>query len=72
MGTSVTESYEGCLWTQLKHLPPQLALKLSPIRLHQAPCEIERRRYDMFARWVVGCKPLALCWREQLLNTYQV
>ena len=27
MGTSRTESYEGCLQTQFKHLPPQLALK---------------------------------------------
>ena len=33
MGTSGTESYEGCLQTQLKHLPPQLALKLSLVRL---------------------------------------
>ena len=33
MGTSGTESYEGCLQTQFKHLPPQLALKLSLVRL---------------------------------------
>ena len=33
MGTSETESYEGCLWTKFKHLPPQLALKLSLVRL---------------------------------------
>ena len=33
MGTSGTESCEGCLWTQFKHLPPQLALKLSIARL---------------------------------------
>ena len=29
MGTSGTESCEGCLQTQFKHLPPQLALKLT-------------------------------------------
>ena len=33
MGTSGTESCEGCLWTQFKYLPPQLALKLSLVRL---------------------------------------
>ena len=33
MGTSGTESCEGCLLTQFKHLPPQLALRLSPVRL---------------------------------------
>ena len=33
MGTSGTESYEGCLQTQFKHLPPQLRLKLSLVRL---------------------------------------
>ena len=33
MGTSGTESYEGCLQTQSKHLPPQLVLKLSFVRL---------------------------------------
>ena len=29
MGTSGTESCEACLQTQLKHLPRQLALRLS-------------------------------------------
>ena len=33
MGTSGTESCEGCLQIQFKHLPPQLALKLSLVRL---------------------------------------
>ena len=33
MGTSGTESCGGCLQTQFKHQPPQLALKLSPDRL---------------------------------------
>ena len=33
MGTSGTESCEGWLWTQFKHLPPQLALRLSLVRL---------------------------------------
>ena len=33
MGTSGTESCEGCLQTQLKHLPLQLALKMSLVRL---------------------------------------
>ena len=33
MDTSGTESYEGCLQTQSKHLPPQLALKLILVRL---------------------------------------
>ena len=33
MGTSGTESYEGCLWTQFKHLRLQRALKLSLVRL---------------------------------------
>ena len=33
MGTSGTESCEGCLQTQFNHLPPQLALKLSLVRL---------------------------------------
>ena len=33
MGTSRTESCEGYLWTQFKPLPPQLALKLSLVRL---------------------------------------
>ena len=33
MGTSGTESCEGCLDTQFKHLPQRLALKLSPVRL---------------------------------------
>ena len=33
MGTSGTEICDGCLWTQLKQLPPQLALKLSLVRL---------------------------------------
>ena len=32
MSASGTESYEGCLQTQFKHLPPQLALKLSLVR----------------------------------------
>ena len=34
MGTSGTESCEGCLWTQFKHLPPQLVIKLSLVRLY--------------------------------------
>ena len=33
MGTSGTESCEGCLQTQFKQQPPQLALKLSVVRL---------------------------------------
>ena len=33
MGTSETESCEGCLETQFKHLPPQLALILSLVKL---------------------------------------
>ena len=33
MGTSGTESCERCLQTQFKHLLPQLALKLSLVRL---------------------------------------
>ena len=33
MGTSGTESFEGCLWTKLKPLPPQPTLKLSLVRL---------------------------------------
>ena len=33
MGTSGTESCEGCLQTQFKHLPPQLALKSNLVRL---------------------------------------
>ena len=33
MGTFGTESCEGCLYIQFKHLPPQLALKLNPVRL---------------------------------------
>ena len=33
MSTSGTETYEGCLQTQFKHLPPQLALKPSLVRL---------------------------------------
>ena len=33
MGTSGTESCEGRLQAQLKHLPPQLGLKLSLVRL---------------------------------------
>ena len=33
MGTSGSESCEGCLQTQFKHFPPQLALKLSLVRL---------------------------------------
>ena len=33
MGTSGTESFEGCLQTQFKYLPPQLALKLNLVRL---------------------------------------
>ena len=32
-GTSGTESCEGRLYIQFKHLPPQLALKLSLVRL---------------------------------------
>ena len=32
MGTSETESCEGCLWTRFKHLLPQLALNLSLVR----------------------------------------
>ena len=35
MGTSGIESCEGCLYTQFKHLPPQLALRLSLVRLAQ-------------------------------------
>ena len=31
MGTSGTESCEGCLQTQFKHLPSQLAVRLSPV-----------------------------------------
>ena len=31
MGTSGTESCEGCPQTQFKHIPPQPALKLSPV-----------------------------------------
>ena len=31
--TSGTENCEGYLLTQFKHLLPQLALKLSPVRL---------------------------------------
>ena len=33
VGTSGRERCEGCPLTQFKHLPPQLALKLSPVRL---------------------------------------
>ena len=33
MGTSRTESCEGCLWTQFKHLPSQPALRFSLVRL---------------------------------------
>ena len=33
MSTSGTEICEGCLETQLKHLLPQLALRLSLVRL---------------------------------------
>ena len=33
MGTSETEICEGCPETRFKHLPPQLALKLSLVRL---------------------------------------
>ena len=33
MSTSGAETYERCLQTQFKHLPPQLALKLSLVRL---------------------------------------
>ena len=32
-GTSETESCEGCLYTQFKHLPPRPALKLGLIGL---------------------------------------
>ena len=32
VGTSGTESCEGCLQTQFKHLPPQLALKLGLVK----------------------------------------
>ena len=33
MGTSGTRGCEECLQTQLKHLPPQLARRLSLVRL---------------------------------------
>ena len=36
VGTSGTESCEGCLQTQFKHLLPQLALKLSIVRPDEA------------------------------------
>ena len=46
MGTSGTESCEGCLQTQLKHLPPQLVLKLSLVRLQsfQTSKEVDELR----------------------------
>ena len=46
MGTSGTESYEGCMQTQFKHLPPQLALKLSLARLQsfQTSKEVDELR----------------------------
>ena len=37
MGTSGTESCEGCPQTQFKHLPPQLALESSLVRLNTKP-----------------------------------
>ena len=33
MGTSGTDNCKACLWTQFKHLPPQLALRLSLVKL---------------------------------------
>ena len=36
MGTSGTESSEGCLKTQFKYVPPQLALKLSLVGLQNS------------------------------------
>ena len=33
MGNSKTECCERCLYTQFKHLPPQVALKLSLVGL---------------------------------------
>ena len=46
MSTSGTETYEGYLQTQFKHLPPQLALKLSLVRLQsfQASKEVYELR----------------------------
>ena len=38
MGTSGTECCEGCLQTRFKDLPPQLALKLSLVRLPHTFC----------------------------------
>ena len=35
MGTSETESCKGFLQTQFKHLPPQLALRSSLVRLQE-------------------------------------
>ena len=45
MGTSGTESYEGCLQTQFKHLPPQLALTLSFVRLQSF--QISKEVYEL-------------------------
>ena len=40
VGTAGTEDCEGCLQTQFKHLPPQLALRLSPVRLRKGHVKI--------------------------------
>ena len=45
MGTSGTESCEGCFQTQFKHLPPQLALKLSLVRLQSF--QISKEVYEL-------------------------
>ena len=46
-GTSATESCEGCLLTQFKHLTPQLVLKLYPVTVADP---------DKFFDWVLSKK----------------
>ena len=60
MGTSGTESCEGCLQTQFKHLLPQLALKLSLIRLRLKQPEQNKRTQNLMS--------LNQFWAENLID----
>ena len=46
MGTSGTESCEGCLLIQFKQLPPQLALRLSLVRLQSVSWILAEFRHN--------------------------
>ena len=65
--TSGTESCEGCLKTQFKHSPPQLALKLSLVRLDSF--QTSKEFYELRLLFVLATKHTLLrmflnIWRQ--------